>query len=1034
MLIERGGKIVTREEIKKRLWPNDTIVDFDHSINVAIGILRRALGDSADSPQYIETLARRGYRLLVAAEWLSSATDPPGGEPARAQALTGQGLIGKKISHYRVLEVIGGGGMGMVYQAEDLKLGRRVALKFLPEELASNPAALKLLEREAQMASTLNHPNICTIYEIEESEGQPFIAMELLDGETLSQRMATSEVHAVPLAALLDIAIQLCNGLQAAHDLGIIHRDIKPANILLTKPGSVKILDFGLAKLAASEEVAGKEPASNDTGARDPGGLHATLMPSGMAVGTPGYMSPEQVRKEPLDIRTDLFSFGLVLYEMAAGQRAFLGETRSAIHNAVLNQTPVPAHELNAAVPRGLDAVITGALEKDRSRRYQSAAEMREDLARVRAEPQPPRRHVRKWFAAAALLVVVATGLRLYWSLRSHMMLSDTDTIVLADISNQTGDPVFDDSLNTALRLGLEQTPYLNVLATDKVRGTLTLLKLSVTKVTPEIARQVCLKTNSKMAVTSSIEDAGNRFGIELNAIHCQSGTAVARVRKEVTSRNEIVRALGSAVAQLRGSLGEPAASVARFNKPLEEATSPSLEAVQSLVKGYTRHLAGDALGARPSYQRATELDPDFALAYAALGAANLNLGELAPATAALKKAYELRGRLSAPSRFRVEDLYYDIVTGEQEKAYAVVSQWVQTFPRDVVAHNNFARCLKLLGQPDQAAAEAREAARLLPTPWSYNFWIIQSALADRLNEAKSAVDEAEALKFDSSDLRSTRVLLAFLQRDESSQNEQWQWAVGKPDVGRFLAVHSSVEAYHGHFRTARLLMQQAIDSARSGTLPNDRLNEARAEAEVGNVLEARRLAAQALNRSPSRDRQLMLALVLARAGEVEQAQQLADSLDAAFPLHTSIQYYCLPTIRAAMKLQANDPAAAVELLRRTEKYELADPDSFSVLYPAYIRGLAYLQMHEGRPAAAEFKKLLAHPGLVGTSVTGALSQLQLARAERMMGDEAAARKSYEDFLTLWKTADSDIPIYVQAKAEYVELGRTRRGASNVRQ
>jgi tetratricopeptide (TPR) repeat protein len=477
---------------------------------------------------------------------------------------------------------------------------------------------------------------------------------------------------------------------------------------------------------------------------------------------------------------------------------------------------------------------------------------------------------------------------------------------------------------------------------------------------------------------------------------------------------------------QLRGSLGEPAASVAKFNKRLEEATSPSLEAVQSLVKGYTRHLAGDARGARPSYQRATELDPEFALAYAALGAASSNLEELAPATAAYRKAYELRGRLSEPSRFQVENLYYDQVTGEQEKVYAVLSQWTKTFPRDVVAHNNLARCLKLLGQLDQAAAEAREAARLLPTPWSYNVSIVQSTLADRLNEAKAAVDEANALKFDSSDLRFTRAILAFLQRDESSQNEQWQWAVGKPDVGRFLALQTYVEAYHGHFRTARLLMQQAIDSAgRAGILPNDRLNEARAEAEVGNVLEARRVAAQALKGNPSRDRQLLLALVLARAGDVEQAQRLADSLDGAFPLDTSIQHYGLPTIRAAMKLQANDPAGAVEILRRTEKYELADADSFSVLYPAYIRGLAYLQMHEGRLAAAEFEKLLAHPGLVGTSVTGALSRVQLARAQRMVGDEAAARNSYEDFFTLWKDADPDIPIYQQAKAEYVELRKT---------
>ena len=738
-------------------------------------------------------------------------------------------------------------------------------------------------------------------------------------------------------------------------------------------------------------------------------------------------MSPEQVRKEPLDIRTDLFSFGLVLYEMAAGQRAFPGETRSAIHEAILNETPAPAHDLNAAVPRGLEAVITRTLEKDRSRRYQSAAEIRKDLARVRAETQPPRRHVRRWFAVAALLVVVATGLRLYLGFRSQMTLSDTDTIVLADISNQTGEPLFGDALNTALRLGLEQTPYLSVLAGDKVRGTLLLLKLSATNVTPEIARHVCLRTNSTMVIASSIEDAGNGFGIELNAIDCQSGTAVARVWEAVTSRNAVVRVLGAAAAQLRGELGEPAASIARFNKPLEEATSPSLEALQSLVKGYTRHLAGDARGARPSYERAIELDPQFALAYAALGAANSNLGEVASATIALTKAFELRDRLSEPSRLRVEGLYYDSVTGEQEKAYAVLSQWVQAFPRDVVARNNLARCLKLLGQLDRAAAEAREAARLLPSPWSYNISIIQSTLADRLNEAKAAVDEANALKFDSSDLRVTRVHLAFLEGDQPLQNVQWNWAVGKPDVGRFLVVQSYVEAYHGRFHNARLLMRQALDSARSaGTLPNDRLNEARAEAEVGNVLEARRLTAQALDRSLNRDRQLMLALVLARAGDVEQAEQLADSLDAAFPLNTSIQYYCLPTIRAAMKLQASDPAGAIEILRRTEKYELADPDSFSVLYPAYIRGLAHLQLREGRLAAAEFEKLLAHRGLVGTSVTGALSHLQLARAQQLMGEETASRKSYEDFLTLWKDADPDIPIYQQAKAEYAKLGRAR--------
>src|SRR6266851_1629570 len=373
MLIESRGKIVTREEIKKKLWPNDTIVDFDHSINVAIGVLRRALGDSANNPQYIETLGRRGYRLLVATDRLETATEIPRGEPAGPQALPGpSSLIGRKVSHYRVLEVIGGGGMGMVYKAEDLKLGRRVALKFLPEELANDPVALQRFEREAQTASALNHPNICTIHEIAEYEGQPFIVMELLEGSTLLHHLSLSESKAMLLVPLLDIAIQICDGLQAAHDKGIIHRDIKPANIFLTKQGPVKILDFGLAKLASTEEVEeigpqegaditspGSKQPSRETGTETSGAIHTNLTRTGIAIGTTGYMSPEQVRKEKLDARTDLFSFGLVLYEMAAGRRAFTGETVAVVHDAILTQTPVPPRDLNSAVPRGLDIVVT---------------------------------------------------------------------------------------------------------------------------------------------------------------------------------------------------------------------------------------------------------------------------------------------------------------------------------------------------------------------------------------------------------------------------------------------------------------------------------------------------------------------------------------------------------------------------------------------------------------------------------------------------------------------------------------------------
>src|SRR5258707_5186775 len=614
MLIDRGTKMVTREEIRKQLWPNDTVVDFDHGINMAIGVLRRALGDSADNPQYIETLARRGYRLLVTPERLETTTETVRGGAASPQRLPVLGgLVGKKVSHYRVLEVIGGGGMGMVYKAEDLKLGRQVAVKFLPEELASDRVALQRFEREAQTASALNHANICTIHQIAEYEGQPFIVMELLEGSTLLHQLSLSESKAIPLVPLLEIALQICDGLQAAHDKGIIHRDIKPANICLTNQGPVKILDFGLAKLASTEEVeemgpqeradtstsAGSKEPSRETGTETPKGLHTNLTHTGIAIGTTGYMSPEQVRKEKLDARTDLFSFGLVLYEMAAGRRAFTGETAAVVHNANLTQTPAAGHHLQFAVPRGLHAVIAKALENDRSQRYQSAAEMREEIEQVRREMRPVRRF-RNWLASAALLIVVAGGAWVYRDYRNKVKLSPSDTVVLA-VSNQTGDPVFDDALNLAVRVGLEQTPYLNVLADNKVRGTLSTLKVSEdAKVTPEIAREVCLRTNSKMVVASSIADAGNGLRIELKGTDCQSGVTVARVRQDAASRNEVVHLLGVSAAELRGKLGEPAASIAKFNKPLELGTSASLEALQLLTEGYRHHLAGDFRGALP--------------------------------------------------------------------------------------------------------------------------------------------------------------------------------------------------------------------------------------------------------------------------------------------------------------------------------------------------------------------------------------------------------------------------------------------------
>jgi len=1043
ILIEHRGKIVTRVEIKKVLWPNDTIVDFDRSINVAMAMLRKAVNDDAENPKYIQTLPRRGYRLIVPVEWQESTADIAKVDDLQTSAVRpaneSGGLTGRRISRYRVLEVLGGGGMGVVYRAEDLKLARPVALKFLPEEVVEQQAAIQRFEREAQTASALNHPNICTIYGIEEYEGKPFIVMELLEGEALSTRLAQSH-GPLALTALLDIAIQVCSGLQAAHAKGIIHRDVKPANIFLTEDGPVKILDFGLAKLVSAEEEQlattkdtslplsrnSQERPAQQSSFQDLPSLTAT----GTTIGTFAYMSPEQIGKEDLDCRTDLFSFGLVLYEIATGSRAFPGESVDVVHEAILHQTPSSARVLNPAVLWRLNTIICKALEKDSAQRYQSAAEMRNDLLLVQKELRPSVHLARSWLAmAAAILVLFACAL--YWRFHSRITLSSSDTLVLADMNNQTGDTALGDGMNLALQVALQQTPYLNLLGTDKVHETLRLLGLSEdARITPDVAGQVCWKTNSRAVISASVGDAGNRFRIGLSAIDCQTGKTLEQVVHEAEKREDIVRTLGLCASQLRLKLGESRGSAGRFNQPLDQATSSSPDALQFLALGYKKQLSGDVPGALSSYELAIEKDSDFALAYAAEGIGNQWLRKPAQALIGFTKAFELRNRLTIPSRYQVETIYYGDGRNEWDKDCRVAQEWVQAFSRDVIARINLSSCLEYMGRHDEDLVQSREAARLLPSAPTLMHVLLAAIDADRIEEARETYDETISRGLDSPFLHILHAKLTVLQNDKSGMQKEWAWASQDPVRGRFVLYQESrAEGFYGRSRNAHRLVQMDVDSSMKAGFLSDaagfEISAALGETETGNLRETQALVTDALRKSQDRNVLMLAALTFARAGNTEQSQKLVEKLNQLFPNDFTIQAFSLPATRAAIKLAEHDPTACIELLRPVTPYDLAMSDSFDNVYPAYLRGLAYLQLKQGDLAAAEFRKVLDHSGVVQGFVTGAVSILQLGRAQVLMHDEEAARKSYADFLALWKNADPDLPIYKDAKVEYAVLRKT---------
>ena len=640
------------------------------------------------------------------------------------------------------------------------------------------------------------------------------------------------------------------------------------------------------------------------------------------------------------------------------------------------------------------------------------------------AEAHPPRGHWRRVLAAGVLLAVGALSLWRYEVYRHRITLTPTDTIVLADLDNRTNDPVFDGALNTALRYGMAQTPYLNLLGLDKTSATMGQLKLPpTTKITPEIARQICSSTNSRMVIADSIADVGNQYHLEIRALDCGSGATLVKEGADISARNQVVHELGVAAIRLRRKLGEPAESLARFNQPLEKATSASLEALQTGAEGSKLFLAGNAEGALKLDQQAVELDPNFALMHERMGATYLFLGNTELSAASYTRAYQLRDRLTEKDRLNNEIDYYGRVTGDWEKEYSSVLHFLEIFPRDVLAHANLRAAFVYLGQPGRAADEAAETARLRPSPYYFGSAIQSIRFASRFSEAKSWLAEADALKLDNSLIRRERLIVAFATGDRDTvekilkQEEQGSY---RED---FLDEHSSIDIQQGHFHSAERRRMEAFGQTSKATNANSwMVLSALEDAEVGKDVQARRYESKATGSPLDRNKKIVLALALARSGRTAEAGRLADQISLERPEDTLVQHYLIPTIRAAIKLQQHDPASAIDLLSGTAKYDLAFTGSFESVYPAYIRGLAYLGLGDGQSAAAQFQKLIDNPGFSVRHVIGPLARLQRGRAQKMMGDKASARKSYEEFLGLWKDADPDLPIYRQAKSEYAQL------------
>jgi tetratricopeptide (TPR) repeat protein len=948
-------------------------------------------------------------------------------------------MIGQTVSHYRVLQRLGSGGMGVVYAAEDTLLGRRVALKFPGGIEAAPPQLVRRFMREAQSASSLNHGNICKIFEVGEHEGRPFLAMELIEGITLRERIGG---RPLPLQTMLDLAVQIADALDEAHMAGIVHRDIKPANIMITKRGQAKIMDFGLAKL--QPPVPGEVSLSAPTLV-----LEQPLTMDGAAVGTVAYMSPEQARGEAIDGRSDLFAFGVVLYEMATGHAAFGGSTQAVVFDAILNRAPTPPAALNPQVPPELQRIIGKAIAKDRHARYQTAADLRADLqllarqfdsgghvaphaavvssgppgldTAVAAEPMKRSRWARRRVTAAAAVLMATAAAVPIWRVTHREavpVLTDKDTILLADFENRTGDTVFDGTLRQGLAVQLQQSPFLLLFPDARMRQILPLMGHSPDEtVTRDVAREVCQRQGVKAFIAGSIARFDQHYSITLEAVNSQTGESIALTQVEADAKDQILKALSRASTELRRKLGESLSSLERFDAPLE-LTTTSLDALKAVSRGYQETLKGRFSEAMAFYQRAVELDSNFAYAYAALSTLYYNTEQPGLAAEFATKAFLLRDHVSEIEKLQISFFYYVFVTGDWLKAIERMQVYQQNYPRDFRSFSYLATSLATVGRFEEAAIAGREALRLNPNASAIYFTLGQVEVRrGRFDDARQVFSRALEQKMDTMDHHSQLFWVAAIQNDLAAMEQHRKWAQGTPDEDVIVQMQSAVAAFAGRWQRARDLTRRAMAEA-----DRRKAHEIALRYAVSHALQAAALERCGdlndiapdpivLRRDPEALAGAALALTMCRFDE--KARSALRELTETYPEHTLVKRLWLPVIEAAAALERRDATAAVALLDGVVRFE-----SVAEFWPQYIRGTAFLEGNRAADAAAEFKKILDHRGQAAFSVLYPLASLGLARTAAIQHDTAATRSAYDEFLRMWKDADSDLPALVKARYE----------------